>query len=38
VVGELRVVTVRRDTATCMVTESKVEIDPFDLAVARKGY
>jgi hypothetical protein len=38
VVGELRVITVRKDTATCMVTESKIEIDPYDLAVARKGY
>lgn len=38
VVGELRVVSVRKDTADCLVTESKVEIDPYDLAVARKGY
>lgn len=38
VVGELRVVSLRKDTATCMVTEARVEIDPFDLAVARKGY
>lgn len=38
VVGELRVVSVRQDTATCLVTEAKVEIHPYDLAVARKGY
>lgn len=38
VVGELRVVSVRKNTAACLVTESKVEIDPYDLAVARKGY
>ncbi len=38
VVGELRVVAVRKDTAAAMVTEAKVEIDPYDLAVARKGY
>jgi hypothetical protein len=38
VVGELRVVSVRKDSAACMVTEAKVEIDPYDLAVARKGY
>jgi hypothetical protein len=38
VVGELRVVSVRKDTATCLITESRVEIEPYDLAVARKGY
>jgi hypothetical protein len=38
VVGELRVVSVRKDSAACMVTEAKVEIDPYDLAIARKGY
>ena len=38
VVGELRVVAVRADTATCLVTKSRIEIEPNELAVARKGY
>lgn len=38
VVAELRVVSLRKDTAACMVTESKLEIEPYDLAVSRKGY
>ena len=38
VIGELRVVTTKKDTAACLVTASKVEIDPYDLAVAHKGY
>jgi hypothetical protein len=31
-------VAVRKETAACMVTGSKVEIEVDDLAVARKGY
>jgi hypothetical protein len=38
VVGELRVVAIRKETSACMVTGSKVEIEVNDLAVARKGY
>jgi LysM domain len=38
VVGELRVVSLRKDTATCIVTQSTVEIERHDSAVARKGY
>jgi LysM domain len=38
VVGELRVVALKKDSATCVVTQSKVEIERNDLAVARKGY
>ncbi len=38
VVGELRVVSTRKDTAACLVTSSKHEIEPYELAVARKGY
>jgi hypothetical protein len=38
VVGELRVVALKKDTATCLVTGSRSEIEPYDLAVARKGY
>jgi hypothetical protein len=38
VVGELRVVAVRKETATCVVTQSMLEIEHYDLAVARKGY
>ena len=38
IVGELRVVAVRADSATCLVTKSRVEIEPNELAVARKGY
>jgi len=38
VLGELRVVSLRKDSATCVVTQSKGEIETYDLAVARKGY
>ena len=38
VVGELRVVSLKKDSAVCLVTASTLEIEPFDLAVARKGY
>ncbi|MDP9033969.1 MAG: LysM peptidoglycan-binding domain-containing protein [Myxococcota bacterium] len=38
VVGELRVVALKKDTGTCVVTQSKLEIEPHDLAVARRGY
>jgi uncharacterized protein YhfF len=38
VVGELRVVAMKKDSATCVVTQSTVEIERNDLAVARKGY
>jgi hypothetical protein len=38
VVGELRVVALRKDSATCLVTHAQSEIEPKDLAVARKGY
>lgn len=38
VVGELRVVALKKETATCVLTQSTVEIERGDLAVARKGY
>jgi hypothetical protein len=38
VIGELRVVALKKDTATCLVTRSRSEIEENDLAVARKGY
>jgi hypothetical protein len=38
VVAELRVVAMKKDTATCVVTQSTVEIERNDLAMARKGY
>jgi hypothetical protein len=38
VVGELRVLDVRQHTSTCIVTESKAEIEREDTAVARRGY
>jgi LysM domain len=38
VVGELRVVALKKETATCILTQSTVEIERFDLAVGRKGY
>jgi hypothetical protein len=38
VVGELRVVAMKKDSATCVVTQSTVEIERNDLAMARKGY
>lgn len=38
VVGELRVILTKKDTAVCLVSESREEIAPYDLAVAHKGY
>ncbi len=38
VTGELRVVALKKDSATCVVTQSTVEIERDDLAVARGGY
>jgi hypothetical protein len=38
VIGELRVLSVRKDSAVCLVTQSNEEIEIHDLAVARKGY
>ncbi|HEY3822265.1 MAG TPA: LysM peptidoglycan-binding domain-containing protein [Polyangiaceae bacterium] len=38
VVAELRVIAVKKDTATCLLTASRREIEPYDRAVARKGY
>ena len=38
VVAELRVLAVKKDTAACLVTQSRHEIEVSDLAVARKGY
>jgi hypothetical protein len=38
IVGELRVLSVRKDSAVCLVTQSNQEIEIHDLAVARKGY
>ncbi len=38
VVGELRVLSVRKDSAVCLVTQSNQEIEIHDVAVARKGY
>ncbi len=38
VVGELRVLSVRKDSATCLVTQASQEIEIHELAVARKGY
>jgi hypothetical protein len=38
VVGELRVLSVRKDSAVCLVTQSRHEIEVHELAVARKGY
>jgi hypothetical protein len=37
-VAELRVVDVKKDSAACLVTQSKVEIEIHDSAIARKGY
>ena len=37
-VAELRVVALKNDTATCLVTQSRVEIEAYDRAVAHKGY
>ena len=38
IVAEMRVVAVKKDSATCLVTESHVELEYGDGAVARKGY
>jgi hypothetical protein len=38
VVGELRVVALKKETGTCVLTQSTVEIERYDMAVARKGY
>jgi hypothetical protein len=38
VVAEMRVISVKKDTATCLLTHSRKEIEPYDRAVARKGY
>jgi hypothetical protein len=38
VVGELRVLSVRKETAVCLVTQALLEIEVGELAVARKGY
>jgi hypothetical protein len=38
VVAELRVLAVKKDSAVCLVTQSRLEIEVNDLAVARKGY
>ena len=38
VVAEMRVVDVRKDSAACLVTQSKSEIELNDTVVARKGY
>jgi hypothetical protein len=38
IVAELRVLTTRKDTAMCLVTQSRVEIEVDDVAYARKGY
>jgi LysM domain len=37
-IAELRVVEVKQSTATCLVTHSRVELEPYDRAVAHKGY
>lgn len=37
-VAELRVLSLKKNTAACIVTQSRVEIEPNDRAVARKGY
>jgi hypothetical protein len=38
VVAELRVLAVKKETAACLVTQSRHEIEVHDLAVARRGY
>jgi hypothetical protein len=38
VVAELRVMATKKDSAACLVTQSRLEIEVGDLAVARKGY
>jgi len=37
-VAELRAVDVKKDSAVCLVTQAKVEIELNDLVVVRKGY
>ncbi len=38
VTATLRVVWTRKDTAACLVLDAKNEIEPYEIAVARKGY
>jgi len=38
VVAELRVLAVKKESAVCLVTQARLEIEVNDLAVARKGY
>ena len=38
VIAELRVVSLKKDSSACLVTQSRLEIEPAELAVARKGY
>ncbi|HEY2509929.1 MAG TPA: LysM peptidoglycan-binding domain-containing protein [Polyangiaceae bacterium] len=38
VVAELRVLGTQKTSATCLVTQSRREIEPGDVAIARKGY
>jgi hypothetical protein len=37
-IGELRVLETKKDSSVCLVTQSSQEIEPYDVAVARKGY
>jgi hypothetical protein len=34
----MRVISLKKDSATCLLTHSRKEIEPYDRAVARKGY
>jgi hypothetical protein len=38
VIAELRVLAVKKESAVCLVTQARLEIELNDLAVARKGY
>ena len=38
VVGELRILEARPHSSTCLVTQSRLEIENSDIAVARRGY
>jgi hypothetical protein len=38
VVAELRIITLKKDSATCLMTASRSEVEPYDRVVARKGY
>jgi hypothetical protein len=38
VVAELRVLALKKESAACLVTQSRLEIEVNDLAVAQKGY